>query len=215
MIRRQATYAVALALCSFAGVGAQPGPTKRSVITPSDDAQRFLSAALTATIRALPSDSAPVCLVLRGGPPAFAYSPPEVLLAALRTDSRRIVASPDCPPTYDLMSVLRDSSGRDVTPERPAGYIDPHLLVVDEYRLVGADSASMRAVAHQGTVNRHFRCTARRGVDRIWRTSCQFLGQTMSALPPNESLQLTGDSNEEVVVAARLVPRVGAVHLAG
>ena len=191
MLRREAKVWIALALWSCASATAQPPRRSLPVITLAGETSEFFGAALAEAIRALPSDSAPVCVTLRGAPPAIFYRPPPLLLVSLQTDSHRVVASPDCPPTYDLMSVLRDSSGRDITPVRPPGYIDPHVLVVDQYELAGADSVSFRAVAHQGTLNRHFRCGARRGVNGVWQARCEFLGQTMSALPPNETLQLT------------------------
>jgi hypothetical protein len=100
------------------------------------------------------------------------------------------------------MYVLVDSSGRNISPVRPPGYIDPHDLVVYEYRLVGTDSATLRATASQGTTNRHFRCGARRGVDRMWRASCGPPGLSISALPPNVPLPATGDCSREVVAAA-------------
>jgi hypothetical protein len=150
-------------------------------------------------IAALPSDTAPACLTIRGPAPAYLYSPDARLLEELRTPRRRIVPPRACPQTYDLMYVLVDSTGRNITPERPPGYVDPHEVVVDTYDLFGADSTSMKVVAHQGTRNRHFACAAHRERQRTWRARCVYQGMSISAVPPNESLQLTSARSKEAL----------------
>jgi hypothetical protein len=212
-MRRSSWYAVGLCLCSSAVAAGQPlSRAARPVSSLPIETRRALAAELAEVIKALPSDSAPVCLTLPGGPPAFWYSPPSRLLASLRTGSRRVVGPIECPPTYELMFALVDSSGRSIDPVRPPGYTDPHDLVVYEYHLVGADSATLRATASQGTTNRHFRCSAHRGVDRMWRASCGPPELSISALPPNVSLPLTGDCCREAVAATALVRSVNGPH---
>ena len=119
------------------------------------------------------------------------------LLDELRTPAHRVVGPPQCPQTYDVMYVIVDTSGGNITPARPPGYIDPHEVDVQTYQLVGSDSVSLVVVAHQGTWNRHFDCAARRDPHGAWRGRCDYRGMSMSAVPPNEALQLTSVSTSE------------------
>jgi hypothetical protein len=99
--------------------------------------------------------------------------------------------------------VTVDSIGRNVAPVRPPGYIDPHDVDVHTYQLLGADSVSLVAVAHQGTRNRHFECSARRDPGGAWRARCDYKGMSMSAVPPNEALQPTSAiASEELRLGA-------------
>ena len=193
-MRRYVVWCLAgIATCASCAVPARaPRPRAETNAIFLGDTRFGLVAALKELVAALPSDSAPACLTIRGPAPAYFYSPDSLLLDELRTPSRRIVTQRACPPTYDLMSVLVDSSGRSITPARPPGYVDPHVVVVDGYDAVGSDSATFKAVAHQGTLNRHFACTAHREAQRVWNAHCVFLGTTMSAVPPEagETLQL-------------------------
>lgn len=200
MRQRSICYFAVFAVCLAKGARAQPpspSPSSRPNIVLPVETQRFLAAALTELIQALPSDPNAVCLTIRGGPPAYAYSPGPGLLEALRPAARRIVGPVDCPPTYDQMYVLVDSNGRNISPKRPPGYIDPQDIVLDEYQLVGADSAALRATASQGTINLHFACVGRRDTNRRWQASCARPSRSISALPSNESLQLTSASTSE------------------
>jgi hypothetical protein len=168
------------------------GPGGRPVLTLPTDTRRALAVAMHELIGALPGDMAPVCLTLPGPAPAYWYSPEPRLLEELRTSAHRVVGPRQCPQTYDLMYVVTvDSIGRNVAPVRPPGYIDPHDVDVHTYQLLGADSVSLVAVAHQGTRNRHFECSARRDPGGAWRARCDYKGMSMSAVPPNEALQLT------------------------
>jgi hypothetical protein len=142
-------------------------------------------------IEALPPDTVAVCLTLPGPPPAFWYSPATPLLEELRTPMHAVVGPLQCPRTYDLMYVMVDSTGRNITPERPPGYIDPYDVVVDRYQLLGSDSASLVATAHQGTRNHHYTCNARRNLDHSWSGRCEYKGMSVSAVPPKVALHLT------------------------
>jgi hypothetical protein len=173
------------------------GPGGRPVLTLPTHTRRALAAALHELIAALPSDTAPVCLTLPGPPPAYWYSPEPRLLEELRTPAHRVVGPLHCPQTYDLMYVMVDSNGRNLTPVRPPGYIDPHDVDVHTYQLLGSDSLSLVAVAHQGTRNRHFECTAHRNSREAWRAHCDYKGMSISAVPPNEALQLTSARSSE------------------
>ena len=161
----------------------------RPVLTLSDDIRGALTAALHELIEALPGDSAAVCLTLPGPAPDYWYSPEPRLLEALRTPAHRVVGPLQCPQTYDLMYVIVDTSGGNINPVRPPGYIDPHDVGVDTYQLLGSDSVSLVAVAHQGTWNRHFACSARRSPRRAWRARCEYKGMSISTVPPNVALQ--------------------------
>lgn len=112
-------------------------------------------------------------------------------IQALQPAARRIVGPVNCPPTYEQMFVLVDSNGRNISPKRPPGYIDPHDVVLDEYQLVGADSGALRATASQGTSNLHFACGGHRGANGRWRASCARPLRSISALPSKSSLQAT------------------------
>jgi hypothetical protein len=167
------------------------------------DARRALTAALRELIAALPNDSATVCLTLPGPAPAYWYSPDAGLLERLQTSTHRVVRPAQCPHTYDLMYVMRDSAGRNITPVRPPGYVDPYDVVVRAYRLHESDSASVTVTAHQGTRNHHYECAARREAPGTWRARCDYQGMSMSAVPPNESLQLTSASTSDLLRLSR------------
>src|SRR5688500_19185456 len=102
----------------------------------------------------LPDSSATACLVLRGGPPRFWYNPDSTLLASLRGGSRAVLATSDCPPTYDVMYVLRDADGKIASPQRPSGYVDPYVMQVHEHGVITSDSARALVRVSQGTMNR-------------------------------------------------------------
>ena len=161
-------------------------PCAAFVLTLSDS-RKALAAALHEVIEALPSDTAAVCLTLPRGILAFWYSPGPRLLEELRTPRHRIVGPRQCPQTYGVPYVLVDSTGRNITPVRPLGYIDPHDVVVDAYQLLRTDSVSIEAIASQGTLHRHFTCTARRGPSRVWRARCESQGMSLSAVPPKRN----------------------------
>jgi hypothetical protein len=151
----------------------------RPVLALPTDTRAALAAALHELIAALPTDSVAVCLTLPGPPPTYWYAPEPRLLAGLQATTHRVVAPDNCPQTYDLMaSVMVDNS----MPARPPGYIDPYDTDVWRYQLFGSDSASVVAVAHQGTLNHHYVCSARRDAGRAWRGHCEYKGRTMSAV---------------------------------
>jgi hypothetical protein len=140
---------------------------------------------LRAVLAQLPDSAISACVVLPGGPPSFWYDPDASLLGELRTTSRSVEQASECPPTDDLMVVYRDSSGKDATPRRPPGYVDPYWVRVQEQRLVGRDSAFAVVRASQGTLNRGFVCGARHR-DARWEANCRYAGLSISRSLPDE-----------------------------
>lgn len=193
-MRRSQTWLMVGVIACVSCTTQTPAPAQRGrpVLALPTDTRRALTAALHDLIATLPGDSAAVCLTFSGPAPAYWYSPEPQLLEELRTPTRRVVGSPQCPQTYDLMYVMVDSNGRNITPIRPPGYIDPYNVVVHTYQLLGSDSASIKATAHQGTRNHHYACAARRAASGTWSARCDYQGMSMSAVPRNESLQLRG-----------------------
>lgn len=187
-----------LIAASFAAtVGNAQARPRRPVLELRTADRDALTAELQELLGMLPGQTTTVCLVLRGGPPSYAYNPDDKLLGSLRVTSRPVAAWDDCPPTYDLMYVLVDSAGHPINRARPPGYTDPHAVDVVEYGFAGTDSAFMSVRASQGTLNRHYRCSARRTSQRKWRPNCFYTGTSVSRLPPNESLQLTSARSAE------------------
>jgi len=153
------------------------GQQSRPVLTLPTDTRHALAAALHELVEALPKDTVPACLTLPGPAPAYWYSPEPQLLEELRTPAHRVVVPAQCPHTYDVMaSVYIDNHN----PVRPPGYIDPHNVDVDKYELVGADSVSVVVTAHQGTLKRHYSCSAHRDQHQAWRARCRYLGMSMA-----------------------------------
>ena len=181
----------ALACVSCAAYTHTSEQPSRPVLTLPSDTRQALAASLHELIAALPRDTVAACITLPGPAPAYWYSPEPRLLEELRTSTHPVVGPLQCPQTYDLMYVMVDSAGRNITPQRPPGYIDPHDVVVYTYQLLGSDSASLVAAAHQGTRNYHYTCIARRDLDQSWRARCEYKGMSISAVPPNVTLQLT------------------------
>ena len=178
------------------------GQRGRPVLALPAVTRRALTSALRELLAALPGDSAAVGLTFPGPAPAYWYSPEPRLLEELRTPAHRIVGPLQCPQTYDLMYVMVDSSGRNITPVRPPGYIDPYDVVVNTYQLVGGDSASISATAHQGTRNHHYACAARRDAAEMWSARCKYQGMSMSAVPPSETMQLTSARSSEAIAVS-------------
>jgi hypothetical protein len=192
MRRRLVWFIATVGAClPCASHGQVIAPGGKPVLTLATDTRGALAAAVHELIAALPDDSATVCLTLPGPAPAYWYSPARRLLEELRTPEHRVVGPLQCPQAYDLMYGVADSTGQNITPVRPPGYIDPHDVGVYTYQQVGSDSVSLVAVAHQGTTNRHFACTARRDSGGTWRARCDYKGRSMSRVPPDEALQVT------------------------
>ena len=158
---------------------------------------RAAAAIIGAVIASLPSDTTPVCITLGGPPRAYWYSPNAALLRTIDREARRVVGPGDCPPTYESMVVLVDSVGRSLNPVRPSGYIDPYHLIVRHEVMVGADSTVAALDVHQGTSNTYYRCVAHRALGAKWVAECRKTGTSISALPPNKSLQLTSARSAE------------------
>lgn len=184
-----------VALCIGAvNVDAQRAP--RPVLKLSVAEQEALGAMLHEVLAQLPDSSTLACIVLRGGPPRFWYAPDSMLLGTLRSASRSVLTASDCPPTYDVMYVLRDSAGNVATPRRPPGYVDPYVMQVQEHGVIASDSASAIVRVSQGTLNRGYICSARYRHGR-WQSSCRFTGVSVSRMPPNETLQPTSARTSE------------------
>jgi len=184
---------VALSVASSV-LAAQPQPRPTLKMLPAE--QEALEAMLRAVLAHLPDSATSACVVLRGGPPSYWYEADSSLLANLRSTRRPVRRASECPATYDLMAVYRDSAGNDVTPRRPPGYVDPFWIQLQEQRLVGTDSAYAVVRASQGTLNRGYVCGARYR-DAHWQASCWYAGMSISRLPPNVSLQLTSARSAE------------------
>ena len=149
------------------------------------------AAAISAVIAALPSEPTAVCVTLRGPSPATWYTPSTALRDAVARGGNRIVGPNECPPTYQTMFVMVDSAGRPLRRERPPGYVDPYDLIVREPIVVGADSTVVLIDVSQGTRNHYYRCISARTGGTNPTTQCKKTGTSISALPPNETLQLT------------------------
>jgi hypothetical protein len=196
---------VALSLASSVAA-AQPKPRPGLKLLPAE--REALGAILRTVMAQLPDSTTSACIVFRGGPPIYWYDPDSSVLASLRSTRRPVLRSSECPPTYDAMAVYRDSTGNDVTPRRPLGYVDPFLIQIQEQRLVGSDSAYAVVRASQGTLHYGYVCGARYR-DAQWQASCWYGGMSISRLPPHVSLQLTSARSEEVigVSAYAMLPR--------
>jgi hypothetical protein len=185
---------VALSLASSSVLAAQPKPRPALKMLPTE--REALGAMLRLVLTQLPDSAVSACVVLRGGAPSFWYDPDSSLLASLRSTRRPVLRASECPPTYDVMAVYRDSAGNDVTPRRPPGYVDPFQIQIQEQRLIGTDSAYAVVRASQGTFNYGYVCGARYRGTR-WQASCRYGGRSISSLPPNVSLQLTSARSAE------------------
>ena len=182
---------------------------------PSRPIGSAVGAMLRIVLAQLPESTTTACVEVPRG------DPDSSLLVALRSASRLVVRLSNCPPTYDVIAVYRDSAGNDVTPRRPPGYVDPYWIRVQEPRLIGTDSAYAVIRVWQGTLNTDFACGARLR-DAYWQASCLFIGVGVSRLPPNESLQLASASTSEGLrlsawrnaSASRLVSRIFGRSLA-
>lgn len=188
---RLASLALGLIACASSGSAKRNSVPARPVLAMDADRRALTGAVISAIIASFSTDTAAVCLTLSGPPPVYWYSPDASLLSAIRGGARRVVAPSDCPPTYDRMIVVVDSAGRVLDPVRPPSYIDPYDVVVREPVVVDADSAMVVTDVHQGAWNTHYKCTARRNPGGKWIAQCWRTGTSISALPPNVSLQLT------------------------
>jgi hypothetical protein len=188
-----------IAACVLATVGNAQARPRRPVLALRTVEREALTAQLLKFLPMLPGETTSACLVVRGGPPGYAYNLDERLLSNLRVTSRPVLAWENCPPTFDEMYVLVDTAGRPINPARPPGYVDPHRVDVVEHGLVGTDSAYVSVRASQGTLNRYYQCSARRTNQRMWRASCVYSGMSVSRLPPNESQQQTSARSAEVI----------------
>ena len=182
-----------IACASSGGAVANKGGTLQPSLTLLAAETSVIASAISAVISLLPSDGGAACVTLSGPPPAYWYGPDTALLTKIQSPTRRVVAPGECPPTYDSMVALVDSGGRSRNPIRPTGYVDPHEIIVREQPIIAADSAVVMIDAHQGTLNDNYRCVARRALRGSWVAECRKIRTSISTLPPNESLQRTGE----------------------
>lgn len=169
------------------------------------------AAALRAVLALLPADAAAACVTLTGPPPNYSYSPDAALLKSIRSKDRRVLAIAACPPTYQSMAVFVPSPDQPSPPERPAGYLDPHIVDVVARPIIGPDSTVVLIHASQGTLIHYYRCVAQR--TRRWLARCRMTATWTAALPSNVSHQLTGDGIKEEVVDTAVVRTVSRQHL--
>jgi hypothetical protein len=170
--------------CVPAGGGTQQRESPRHPSFALTAPQRgAVGAALASIIEHLPPDSVAACVTLRGGPPAYWYSPDSLLLRALSNDARRVTNPAGCPPTYARMVSLVDSTGRSLSPARPMGYVDPYEIVVNGYRFTSGDDATVVVHLSQGTRNVVYQCVSRREQAGTWRAECRKTGESLSARP--------------------------------
>ena len=173
--------------CVFTGGGPPERESSSPPIALSSPERGALLAALASIIEDLPPDSVVACVAVKGGPPAYWYSPDSLLLQALSNGARRVTNPAGCPPTYGRMVRLVDSTGRSLSPARPDGYVDPYEVVVNGYRFTSGDNATVAIHLSQGTRNVFYECVSRRDQADTWRAQCRKTGEGLSAFPPHRA----------------------------
>lgn len=186
IIRTLCACLILMGCVSTAGGPPQPA-SSRPPIALSSLERGAVGAALASIIEDLPPDSVAACVTIRGGPPAYWYSPDSLLLHALSNGARRVKNPAGCPPTYGQMVRLVDSTGRSLSPAPPKGYVDPYEIVVNEYRFTSGDNATVVVRLSQGTRNVFYECVSRRAQADTWRAECRKTGESLSALPPERA----------------------------
>jgi hypothetical protein len=196
---RLATMWLVVLACASAGSVQRSDTRSRPALPMKAEQMHVAAAILDAVIASLPSDTTPVCIALGGPPPPYWYGQNAALLRAIDRGGRRIVGPDECPPTYETSVVLVDTLGRSLNPVRPPGYVDPYKLNVRDEAIVAGDSVVVMPAVSQGTSNTYYRCVAHRASGAEWVAKCRVTGRSISALPPNGSLQLTSARSKEAI----------------